>query len=294
MKLPKTTHPPARLLHRGIRRVEVFDYAQNDLGGLRSTLADLAADGYRSLSLHAPMPRPGHFPYSGIACFFLNEEAEKREISFRMIQQTLALAREWKAEYVVTHLTYGPADSKDPRTAQRLAHEACGKLAVLSRSYAIPIYIEYAAYSSSFHQPRQFVSVVGVHSELGVCVDVGHAFLGARLRRRSYEEDLEILSRHVRSVHLWNTKNMGHHQRYGHTPLHPSQSPREGWIDIRSSLEIILRRNPSAAVVFEYPARRVTPKIREGYDWVEKVIGRIVEKAQTGDGCDEALQGTAR
>lgn len=294
MNRQEEENPPAGLLHRGIGRVELFDYAPEALVGLKGSLAELAVAGYRRLSLHAPMPRPGDFRYSGIACFFLNEDEERRRISLRMIRQTLELAREWKADHVVSHLTYGPTDSTDSRRARTLAREACGELARLSRSYGIPIHIEYAAYTASFHEPRQFVSTIGEHPELGICIDVGHAFLGSKLRKRSYREDLEILATRVGSVHLWNTKGMEHNRRHGHTPLHPSQLPEEGWIDIESSLEIILAGNPAVPVIFEYPIHTVTREIREGYGWVEKMVQKILRRRRIGGARHEIVQGTAR
>lgn len=280
MSAPEGAPPHASLLHRGIGRVELFDYAPDALSGLKEALPGLAAGGYRRRSLHAPMPRPERFTYSGVTCFFLHEEEEKRGLSFRVVRETLELAREWEAEYVVSHLTYGPADSRDPETARRLAREACRELARLSRSHGVPIHIEYAAYTPSFNDPEEFAAVVSEHPELGICVDVGHAFLGAQMHGRSYERDLKILSRHARSVHLWNTKGLDHNRRYGHTPLHPGQTPGEGWIDIAFSLEVLLRERPEAAIIFEYPARSVTAEIQEGYDWVEGMVRGMRKEEQ--------------
>jgi len=260
--------PAARLVHRGLGRVELFDLSVGDMAALPVTLPALAAEGYERLSFHAPVTRPGEFPYAGETCFFLNEDPARRALSLRLLDRTLALAGEWEAEHVVTHLTYGPTDTADEGLAARLAAEACTRIAGLSRDRGVPVHIEFAAYTDAFHRPDQFLAALEPHSELGLCLDIGHTYLGSKARERDYFGDLAALAPHARSVHLWNTKGRAHNRIHGHTPLHPSQSAANGWIDVARSLAIILEASPAAAIVFEYPIDTLTPRIQAGYDWV--------------------------
>ncbi len=265
------------LLHRGLGRVEFFDFPLDAMDTLRLTYAEMAAKGHAGLSFHTPMPRPRDFPYSGVTCLFLNEAPEHREISFRAVEETLQHAQAWGADFAVTHLTFGKTDTSDPSTAVRLAAQACERLASLSRRYGTPINIEFAAYTPAFHQPKLFVQAMSDHPELGICIDTGHTMLGARLHGRDYLNDIKTLAPHTRSMHLWNTRGGDTF----HTPLHPSQSPTHGWIDIRETLAAVLAVNPHTAIIFEYPIARLTPKIQAGYDWVAELVANSNQTTST-------------
>jgi sugar phosphate isomerase/epimerase len=263
--------PPEGLVHRGLGRVEFFDLSRVQMARLKATLGALAQEGRPRFSFHAPILRPPAFPYVGVACFFLSEDRTRRELSFRVVEETLAWARRWGADYVVTHLTFGPTDTADEKLACGLAFAAGARLAGLSRAYGMPLDIEFAAYSDGFHAPERFVEVVADYPELGLCLDIGHAFIGAKKRGRDYIVDIAALAPHARSLHLWNTGGPG---ARGHVPLHPSQRPAEGWIDVEQALAIALGARPEAHVIFEYPVDALSPAIQEGYDWVARVVER--------------------
>ncbi|HHT9153304.1 MAG TPA: sugar phosphate isomerase/epimerase family protein, partial [Candidatus Hypogeohydataceae bacterium YC40] len=206
----------ASILHKGLGRVEAFDFAIQGLGQLKSELNNLCKEGTEGFSFHAPVPRPEYFPFPGVTSFLLNEDPANRQLSFRLLEDTLRQAREWGADYIVCHLTYKPTDTRDEERAMKLAEQACNRFAEMSRLYCIPINVEFAAYSDAFNRPSQFVEVVGPHPELGICIDMGHAFLGAKQWNRNYLEDIESLATYTRSMHLWNARNYDHYKKHGH------------------------------------------------------------------------------
>ncbi len=263
-------------MHRGLGHVEFFDYPLDDMAELDKAHKKMTVNGYKGLSFHVPMPRPVFFPYAGVSCFFLNEEPEHQELSFKLIENTLQHAQDWNTDYVVTHLTYGKTDTPDPEKAKQLAMNACERFAILSREYRIPINIEFAAYTQAFNKPEQFVEYVSQYEELGICLDTGHTMLGAEMHKRDYFHDIGILAPHTRAMHLWNTRC----ESYEHIPLHPSQSPDDGWIDIEQTLEMVLSQSPNSTIVFEYPVAEVTADIQEGYDWIENMVKDIKNKTK--------------
>lgn len=271
--------PAARLLHRGVARAELFDFTAEDLADCVVALrAALAAEGRPRLSFHVPVPRPPGLRAPGVACHYLCEHASLRARSFRILEDTIAAARTWGAEYVVTHLTYGRTDTRDPGRARRLAREACARMAELSRAYALPVDVEFAAYTDAFHEPQAFLDALAPHPELGLCIDTGHAFIGAERHGRNYLDDILALAPRARSMHLWNTRGAAHCQAYGHTPLHPSQTPAAGWIDIETTLAVVLEANPDTALVFEYPVAELTAEIQAGFDWIERLVRRLTRR----------------
>ncbi|MEK7822009.1 MAG: TIM barrel protein [Planctomycetota bacterium] len=265
----------ASILHKGLGRVEAFDFAREGLGQLRGVLDGLCAEGTESFSFHAPVPRPEYFPFSGVTSFLLNEDPANRQLSFRLLEDTLKQAGEWGAEYVVCHLTYRLTDTQDERMAMRLAEQACRRLAEMSRSHGVPIHAEFTSYSNAFNRPSQFVEMIGAHTELGICIDTGHAFLGAQQRNKNYLKDIEALAPYARSMHLWNARDFEHYKKHGHVPLHPSQRPHEGWIDVEKVLEVVLGANKEVKIIFEYPVKEVTRELQEGFDWIKGLAERF-------------------
>ncbi|MBF0094461.1 MAG: sugar phosphate isomerase/epimerase [Alphaproteobacteria bacterium] len=261
--------PPESLLPRGIGRAEFFDLGEDELADPVPLFEAMAAEERHRYSFHAPIARPSWFPFSGVTCFFLCEDPERRELSFRLLGHTLDHARSLRADYVVCHLTFGPTDTRDEALARRLADDACARLAGMSRSSGVPIDLEFAAYTDSYHRPDLFASAVGSHPELGVCIDIAHTFIGSRRRERDYWRDLAVLAPGARSMHLWNTRGADDARANGHQALHPSQRPGDGWIDVERALDTVLGVSPKAALIFEYPVAAVTAHIREGYDWIE-------------------------
>jgi predicted deacylase len=92
--------------------------------------------------------------------------------------------------------------------------------------------------------------------------------LGARMHGRDYLADIGALAPYARAMHLWNTRG----EDFSHTPLHPSQSPAYGWIDLERTLETVVAANPQIAIVFEYPVEELTPDIQAGYDWIADLV----------------------
>ena len=259
---------PACYLHRGIDCIELFDYPLTAMAELRELYTELKRNGYGKLGFHSPMPRTRAFMDDGVACFYLHDDASQRGLSFDLLEHTLQHARQWQADYAVTHLTYGRTDTTDPGQAERLAAAACRRFAELSRYYEIPINVEFAAYTRTFNQPGQFIEAIARHDELALCIDTGHTRLGANLNGRDYFADIKTMAPYTRSMHLWNTMGNGSE----HIPLHPAQDPVSGWIDIEQTLQLVLAENPAVTIIFEYPVAEVTRDIQAGYDWIKQIV----------------------
>jgi MOSC domain-containing protein YiiM/sugar phosphate isomerase/epimerase len=207
-----------------------------------------------------------------VAAFFLSPDPARRDLSFRVVERTLSEARKWGAEYVVTHLNWVD-DSEDEAEAEQLAEDAARRLSSLSERYRVSLHLECGGYSGGFHRAEQFAALAGRFPGLGLCLDIGHLWLIAGARGRAFYRDLEILAPQARSLHVWNTKDLAHYGQNHHVPVHPSQRPAEGWIDIERALGIVLEKHPDCPVIFEYvwlPSDEAW--VREGMAWVAAVV----------------------
>ncbi|MGR3295582.1 MAG: sugar phosphate isomerase/epimerase family protein [Candidatus Bathyanammoxibius sp.] len=260
----------AGAIHQGQGRHEVFDFPKDGLDGLREFLDQQNLP----FSLHAPLVRPDYFPYSGVTCFFINDDEEKRKLSFELMGQSARDAQEWGAEYMVCHLTFRD-DTEDEAKAWRLAYEAAEYLSRLVDSTGVPIHIEFAGYAGAFRRPEHLVEVVAKFPNLSICIDTGHAFICSQLWGRRYLNDIETMAPYARSIHLWNTKNIEHWRRHGHVPLHPAQKPDSGWVDIERTLEITLGHNRDLKLIYEYRVNEMNTEIQEGFDWIRDTAERF-------------------
>ncbi len=264
---------PAGLLHTGLDRYEVFDFQEDGLGKLKTFIKKKK----KPFSFHVPFFRPSYFPYAGVTTFFLNDDPWKRALSFKLINSTMLCAKGWKADFVVTHLNW-MEDSKNKQKVIGLANDTESRFCQLADNYNLPINVEFGGYSGFFHKPAQFVEFVLDHHLLGICIDIGHTFLVSKVRNRNFFKDIEVMAPHTKSIHVWNTKSIDHCKKHNHVPVHPAQKAKDGWIDIKKTLEIILSGNKDCDIVFEYNQTyydNIPDKVKEGMEWVRDIVNGI-------------------
>ncbi len=264
---------PAGYVHTGLDRYEVFDFPEDRLSKLRTFFKkkDLP------FSFHVPFFRPSYFPYIGVSTFFLNDDPKSRALSFKLINSTMHYAKGWKADFIVTHLTWKD-DSNNRRKALKLALDTESRFCDLADKYNLPINVEFGGYSGFFHEPDQFVDFVKDHPLLGICIDIGHTSIISGIRNRDFFKDIEIMAPYTKSIHVWNTKGLDHCKKYNHVPVHPSQTAKDGWIDIKKTLEIVLSHNKECNIVFEYNQTyfdKIPRAVKEGMEWVREIVDGI-------------------
>jgi sugar phosphate isomerase/epimerase len=264
---------PAGYLHTGLDRYEVFDFQEDELGKLKSFIDNKKWP----FSFHVPFYRPSYFPYIGVTTFFLNDDPNKRDISLKLINSTMHYAKGWKADFVVTHLNWMD-DSKNRKKVMALASDTESRFCELADRYNLPINVEFGGYSGYFHEPAQFVEFVKDHPLLGICIDIGHTFLISGIRNRNFFKDIETMAPHTKSIHVWNTKGLDHCKEHNHVPVHPSQKTKDGWVDIKKTLEIILSHNKDCDIIFEYNHTyydNIPGEVKEGMEWVREIVSNV-------------------
>lgn len=262
----------AGLLHTGLDRYEVFDFQEDKLQKLREFINKKKLP----YSFHVPFFRPLYFPYVGVSTFFFNENPKKRELSFQLINSTMHYAKRWKADFVVSHLNW-KEDSKNKRITLKLANDTASRFSELLDKHNLPVNVEFGGYSGYFHKPGQFVEFVKNHDLLGICIDIGHAYLVSKIRNRDFYKDIEIMAPYTKSIHVWNTKGLDHCKKHNHVPVHPSQKARDGWIDTKKALEIIMSCNKNCDIIFEYDHTyydNILGEIKEGMEWVRDIAAK--------------------
>ena len=278
-----------RRLNLALHGCETFDFAPADLSALRQRLCV-----FRGFSVHAPLPTEPDYPGSAATSFLLDPDSTKRRASLEMLHQTVHVAAEWGALYVVVH--FGGLHSKglSRPAVLDLADRAAAQLNAWAEEYGVPLHLEYAAYNPSFATPEDLVALVARYPYLHVCLDIGHARVGAEMLGIDEWDVVRTLAPHTRSMHLWTTRGREDVRRYHHVPVHPTLTAAEGWIDVPRLLDAVLSLQPNCAIVFEPDTLYNADPIwqAQGVDWVRQLVAPYHSCPQASlGGRDASLRG---
>jgi sugar phosphate isomerase/epimerase len=263
------------ILGNGLRRGEFYNFPPQDIPALKEKIRQ-----YKLItSVHAPLVKPEWYPNPPTWSFLCYQDEEKRQLSLRMIQETMELAQDLGAEYVVVHF---PAPSEeensDPDRLFEIAWDTARRLSGLAQRYQLPIHME--GFSRSlFLTPEFLIQVITQLPGLLYCFDTGHMHIAAQQDGFDLYQFAEEIAPYVGSVHLWNNRGLKDYQVFRHIPVHPSQDPEEGWADIERILREITSRNSSCPIIFEsgyiYPPMLGRWDYRDGVRWVKGILAGL-------------------
>ena len=225
------------------------------------------------LSLHHPFITPFEGRDWHDSSQFLDGDGQRREFSFRWLEDSLVKAVELEAEFVVTHLNHGEGVD-DLARARNLAQEAVERLEEISVEARVPIHVEFLGYHPTFHLPEEFVKALSGQPRIRLCLDSGHLHRWGQIRGGDVYAAAATLAPLVGSLHLWNVSSMDEYWERGHVPVHPTQRVKDGYVDVARILKTVLAANPKAAVIFEpsVPAGMTAGFIAEGVEWVRGLV----------------------
>lgn len=251
-----------RIEGNGLRRGEFYNFPAHDVALLRKEVHG------RSLasSIHAPLVKPEWYPDPPTWSFLCDVDPDSRNRTFRMIEETLAHAKELGAEYVIVHFPTPSTDGdgERPEKLESIAWRSCERLAEMAGKRKVPIHIE-ALVNSPYLTTGFLPEALGQYP-LGYCFDTGHMNLAAHRNGFDLYEFVREMAPFVTSMHLWNTRGADDYAAYRHIAVHPSQDPKAGWTDIPRLLEILA---PSYPIIFENPA--AYPELLGDYDYQDGV-----------------------
>jgi sugar phosphate isomerase/epimerase len=195
----------------------------------------------------------------------------------KMIYLTVEHAEELGAEYVVVHMPSPASDDSSESEAKLrdVAWRSCERLAELSFKRKVPIHIEGVG-ASPLINVEFLCPVLKEFSPLRYCLDTAHTYLAALQNGFDLYEFEEALMPYLGSVHLWNIRGKEDYLEYRHIPVHPSQSPEDGWVDIARLLRALRSHGNSIPIIFEserfYPEELGGYDYKEGVEWAKRLL----------------------
>lgn len=264
----------AALTTTALSRAEFYNLPQESLPSLKKRKEEhkLAA------SVHAPLAEVSWYPKPPTLSFLCDLDEDKRNLSFRLVEETLRQVAEFEAEYVVVHFPV-PSTTKNGASAddrhEEIAWDSAARLAKLSEESGIPIHIEGfgptpvldAGFLMEVH--RSFPS-------LYLCFDTGHMHIAGLRDGFDLYEFADQVAPAIGSLHLWNNRGMDDYLNYGHVPIHPEQRPEDGWVDLERILNVVMAKNDSCKVILEssmrYPKLLEWHDFRDGVRWIRDIL----------------------
>jgi len=262
----------------GLRRAEfvIFDPAT------RGSLVEFIKGTGLRFSVHTPMFVPDDYPENPLLACIVDPDDGRRRKAVDLMMRSIDLAAELGGEYTVVHVQRpeqfagAPPGAFGEREAVRTAMRSSEALAEHSRKTGVPVLLENLMDNSSFYKAEHYLEVLDAFPQLGFCLDVGHIDMDARRFGIDMMEFVRALAPYTRAVHLQNSWGPNHPTapRPWKIPVHPSQKPSEGWVDIRSLLTTVLVARPDCSINFEYRPERSQGNafIIEGMNWIREIL----------------------
>ena len=262
------------ILANDLGRGEFYNFPADDVLKLKKEIRNHGT----VVSIHAPLVRPDWYPDPPTWTFLCDVKKDKRDLTLRMIRGTLELAGEFEAEYVVVHYPspVHDLDGSDVAELKKIAMDSAHQLSKMSQEYKTEIHIEGFG-PSPFLNADFLIEVFNNFSELKYCFDTGHLNMESKERGLDIYSFASQIAQHVGSIHLWNNRGLDDYKAYRHIPVHPSQRPDEGWVDVESILKILWPHTKS--VIFEniphYPQELGDYDYKEGVQWVKQLAATL-------------------
>jgi len=266
-------HLESGIIQNGLQRGEFYNFPEQDLPELKKKIErhDLA------FSVHAPMVKTPWYPDPPTWSFLCDVDKEKRNLSLRMVRETVEIASDFGTEYVIVHFPTPPADAEESCYVKlkEIVWDTALHLAELSQKHNLPIHIEGFG-PSPFLNEDFLIEVITTFPGLRYCFDTGHMHVASKRDGFDLWQFAGEMAPYIGSVHVWNSRDINDYLTYHHIAVHPSQRPEEGWADISGLLQLILIKNPSCPVIFEsgphYPEEMGKHDFRDGVKWVKEIV----------------------
>jgi sugar phosphate isomerase/epimerase len=264
-------HIEEGILNNGLKRGEFYNFPEQALPALKRQIIDHDL----AVSIHAPLLRPDWYPDPPTWSFLCDVDKENRNLTMKMIVGTMESADEFGAQYVVVHFPTPATDAAGESEAKlaTIAWRSCDWLAELSERRKMPIHIEGVG-ASPFLNAESLSQMLSQYPVLRYCFDTGHMQLASQSAGFDLYAFAEQIASYAGSIHLWNTRNGDDYQAFRHIPVHPSQDPEQGWVDIARVLKIM--GPPSYPIIFEsahqYPEALGDYDYRDGVQWVKEIL----------------------
>jgi sugar phosphate isomerase/epimerase len=230
-------------------------------------------------SVHLPIVIPHDFEDDYLDVFFLDEDASRREMSFRMLELNLKEASKLQPDYCVLHFAGIYRSYATPfMDFEQVLNDALYRINSLAERYQVKVLLEYMGSNCKFYAYDAWIKKIAPYAMLGILTDTGHLYFSSVIHGFDYMQALDALAVGSDAFHLWTTKGGGaygdsqYYRDYHHIIPHEGQMRSDNWAfdSERVFKRIAQERKPmiiEASTVYEG-----MPYFYEGIAWMVSLI----------------------
>ncbi len=201
-------------------------------------------------SIHLPVYTESWYPYDLFSAFFIDEDKNKRELSFRLLEFNLDKLKHLNSEYFVLHFPGISKTTMDRNLFTEILKESLTRVNNLAKTYGVKIYLEYFGSNKNFCDFNQWISIIQEYENLGILTDTGHLYFSSIINGFDFLDALRTLAKNSSAFHLWTTKGekayceCQYYKEYHHIGPHIQQKRNSGWaFDTEEVIKIIAKEN---------------------------------------------------
>lgn len=158
-------------------------------------------------SVHLPLYLYDWYDGDYLDAFYLDKDPQKREMSFRLLEENLKLLGTSKAEYFVIHF---PGVYLKPhmekRSFETLLKQSLERVNQLAKSINKKLLLEYFGSNVLFSSYKEWTERLKSYSHLGILVDTGHLYYASLIHQFDFNDGFQHLIAHSDAFHIWTTK----------------------------------------------------------------------------------------
>lgn len=201
-------------------------------------------------SIHLPVYIEDWYPYNYFSAFFISENKEKRELSFKLLECNLENLKSCNPDYFVLHFPGISEKWEDQNEFSNILCESLDRIDAISQKYDVKINLEYFGSNKNFYDYNEWISKIGEYENLGILTDTGHLYFASIMCKFDFIESLKTLSDSSDAFHVWTTmgdkaySECEFYKQYHHVGPHIDQIKSNGWaFDTEEVIKIIAKQN---------------------------------------------------
>ncbi|SHJ59283.1 TIM barrel protein [Paramaledivibacter caminithermalis] len=201
-------------------------------------------------SIHLPVYVEEWYPYDYFSAFFIDEDINKRELSFRLLEYNLENLRDCRPSYFVLHFPGISEEWENPKEFSKILCESLNRINEIAKKYDAKINLEYFGSNKNFWDYNKWIEKISKYKNLGILTDTGHLYFASIICKFDFIEALKTLSSNSDAFHIWTTKGdkayreCKFYKQYHHIGPHIEQMKADGWaFDTKEVIEIIAKQN---------------------------------------------------
>lgn len=197
-------------------------------------------------SIHLPLFTFDWYKEDYLSAFYLDPDEEKRELSFKLLEENLIHLKEFHPDYHIIHFQGVYKFYQDEIKFKKLLNETLTRLNELSIKYEIKLLLEYFGSNYMFYKIEDWTKFIKPYSNLGILCDTGHLYFSSIMHEFDFFEGLKMLAQSSDAFHLWTTKgnkaytDSEYYIEYHHIVAHMDQKKNDGFaFDVKKLMDII-------------------------------------------------------